>query len=246
VTGKQLSVTLIASALTGLGYVCVYLFDLGYCVWFGIPLYLITISIQSLILTAAIGLISYPLVALLIGYIAPSALAGDDARVSIIWVRLCLLCCLPAIWVVSVGPLSLRVVLTIATLLFSVVPISFVERLISRPHQKDPRKAVSLWSALLDQLGTPVMAVPFVAFAFGALSVVAGQLTARTLPYFPVTVEHGVHRAVLAFYGDSLIAAEFDESTKIVYPNFKVYDMSKDTPEFKIEKVGPLVCSGCR
>ncbi len=240
---KQPSVDLFASgiaisAITGLGYVAAFAFDFGYCSRFDIPVGFISVSTTNLVVAA-----TFFLYLLMMGWVmwslAPrtAAVAArikpyDLTVVMIIVVFSCL------VFNLLSEPESLSLKIAVVLGVVFLIATALRMRVVVARRLSGVGAADSFYESFGALL---VFAIP-VAMIAVAVAFTLGSILPLVRPAYPIIP--GTHpRIILAEFGDSIVAAKYDETTKTVYPEFTIFNTADKTPlSFGEVITGPIHC----
>lgn len=236
-TADLLSGGLVVSVLTGLGYVVVYVYQVGYCQRFRIPLELVSIPLSSLVLVGVVGLVA-------VGYLwfvsmaIPTNLIDIAQPARVFEVTVAIILMLFSVFTVTIVPQPLWQ--KIAFIVFSAIQSANLAFM--KPFQRFASvQRASMFDALHKRYGAAAtVALPLTLIIVTA-SFVAGSFRPLFTQYYPVTVD-AEPKIVLAQFGDTIVSARFDFTRRLAYPDFTLYDASKNPPRFAIVKTGAVRC----
>ena len=238
------------AAITATGYWLAFLYELGYCKYFNIPIEFIEIGILN-ILVAVIGV--FGILAMLNMYINPLHLFVSKLprplkfaiyRTSI-----------PIVFIASYGAI-VRLPTSQWWLLFGlfVAPLVFFEFVFPLITQRKTKGYIAKLEAqdkiendhdtLLDMTAKSIGRDKFlIILFFFLLSVIAffsGGFDAKSKHSF-VVIKSDQELVSLKTRGDFFLAASFDRKEKIVNAEYTLIPISPQAGQIKYEKIGPLV-----
>ena len=210
------------AALTFAGYVVAWFYEMGYAVYFAIPLDLVRIEVSSIAIAcmcvAALGAV----LALVVW--GSSRLMSTGHRV-LAWIGRGVIILAPPIVVCSIsGWTWVRFLGGLAIMAAAVPAIGVAKKRLALV----PRRLLVV-----------IFVYAAVFSAVGAFTIGAGVATQRSS--FPVETVGGRDYAVLSVYGDTVVAALFDHKTRKVQPTFVVQKIDGKPRIFRREEIGPLV-----
>ncbi|OFV99504.1 MAG: hypothetical protein A3H28_08665 [Acidobacteria bacterium RIFCSPLOWO2_02_FULL_61_28] len=229
-------------------YVLTYVYEAGYCKFFGLPWEFISPNWTSVFIAtgALLGLamVLFVLVEPLFIIFGSSVVSGPIRR-RLSRLSVVMLFCLTSTilfvryWGYWIAPFLL---LFFFAFLEFVLPLAtqrgkgtYVEKLEAQDAVDD--RLESLTDVAAKRLGLSAFTVLFLVFVLVVISYDAGLGAAMKQENFMV-LEDTPDSVVLRIYGDRIIAAEFDRETKVVSRRFKI--VSVDGTALRLEKVGPL------
>jgi hypothetical protein len=238
------------AAITAFAYVLSFLYEAGFCTSFNIPLSFISLSLTT-ILTAAGGL--FIVIIMLFGVIHILYMIGIlDTKnpVSLAFQRTTLFSLLLLANVLLYGRCWIGWIRTAGTLLFFLL-LEFIFPLITQRGKGSYRdkltaqveleqEARSFGNILRTRFGN-MGVIMFLIIWYGLMTAhTAGRAQAHQQEEFLV-IDHSPEVVVLRIYGEYLITAPFDRSTKEIEKKLYIFMLSDNSPTLlTLEKAGPL------
>jgi len=227
---------------SGLAYMIVYAYDLGFCLYFAIPLFVISISTPNLIAVALVILLLFYTSPILLAFIPAHFLRDfkDDWYI------------FPLLLIVTVALVFGQVIglsLFAAVAAWLVVAVLWLIVLLTLGLARSGRIRRKAKSSLptIDHLAQfmsretaiNIFGIGLAILLITCLANFAGFMAARTQDMFPIADER-MPRVILVVYGDTAVAADFDAATRTVTPSFTFYSVSRTLPRVTVEQTGTL------
>ncbi|MBI5569648.1 MAG: hypothetical protein HY914_06845 [Desulfomonile tiedjei] len=238
------------AAVTLVSYILVFMYEVGFCAHFGIPMELVSVSMTRLL--SVIGPIIILIYSLLMALenIGPYLIKWLVRRPSyVVHVMVLLgysLSFVPAMilfrehfgyWVPLTVPFVFYLLLIVVTPRFinAAVKRSVEKNAVSATNQQEPE---ALFFKLFRVRGSTILAIILLMFVC-SFSRMVGQSDALREENFSI-VKAAPECAVLRFYGDKAICYKLNRKSKTVAKTFKVLKVGEQGVEYSMEKVGPL------
>jgi len=241
-----LSDTLIISALTGLAYSAVYVYDWAYCSYFHIPSDVISISVSNLVATALV----FVAIAGYISIFAMASLANLTFRKVLTLCGTAVVaggfawffvqpCLLVLNWFVAPGWLVILYKIVAAIIILVVIIASARQMMVAK---SDPRLE-DVANATPHLPRTVVIAALIAPVVFSLIFICSydsGSYMAALRVHYFVTNE-SPPRVMLATFSDKAVLAQFDPSTHKVGPLISIIAIDK-LPRMQYQRTGKLSC----
>jgi signal transduction histidine kinase len=233
-------------AAPGVGYLIAYVHEIGWATQFGIPPGLITTQLTDVLAaTAFLFVIAalLPLCVLLYRSVRPSVPIGLAE-----WLVVCVIAPLAVfLWFISVGDPeqgAASVIATILLILVLIAAIVFRSGIIRRRLKEDAwaSRDVPFMRALTDG-GRTFWVVLCIAVVVGVLPfayALGGEQARNQLTFLVSDKDPKAPEVELAIYGDTVVLAPFDQSTRRVRAEFDIVKIGPTPLHLRYEKVGPL------
>ena len=256
---KVVSEGILLAAIPFLGYLTVFIYELGFATYFGIPYEFIQPSFTSICLVTAI-IIGALLVSFVFGHcfsvtlltmfsIKDGPLLRAIKRVA--WPLLVLLFFIffyGKDWKGYLGPLSILIIIIFFEFLWPFVTCkdkkSYNEKLIKQEEieKRSEPELRKFFDYIDSKFGKQIVSIFLITSFFLLLVYQVGLIKAQQKEYF-WQLEDGT-KIVIRIYGDNLICAGFDVEKHILDGQFSIVKISSEKNLFlKIKKIGKLKTS---
>lgn len=251
-TESRLGITegLLIAGVPVAGYWVAFLYELGYCTYFNIPLSFIEIGILN-ILVAIVGIAGVLLLISIHANMFYMLLSGIAQPISFSLLKIgTILILISGYALVSRLPFVLFVIIVaIIIVLFGFLEFIFpllTQRKVTgylnklAAQEKTELEHKNIFNFVANSIGRKTVQIILVIFVLSFVAYFAGGYKAKTQRNFMVFVGNG-EKVVLKAISGYLLVAEFDRPTKSLSSKFTL--VSSEQPEFSFsyERIGPLV-----